>query len=256
MFLLAGLWVPAAADPVAIPAASFRQGGGRAPDEKPIRTVALGAYRIDATEVSVGAYEAFVATGAYTVETLWSPEGWTWARAHPDGAGPGVRRSDRTADHPVVAVTWYEADAYCRWAGGSLPTEAQWEHASCKGDGTRYAWGDGEDFDAAWFGEGKFGQLTSVNTRAVGVESERLRSPFGLLHTAGNVWEWTSDWYDAHTYRAGDATDPTGPAEGSWRALRGGSYMNLPSYCTCTHREPARPDDVRLTVGFRCASPG
>jgi formylglycine-generating enzyme required for sulfatase activity len=230
-------WTLALAAPVAVPAGSFQQGGGRASDEQPVREVALSAYRIDTTEVSVGEFESFVAAGGFTKPELWSPEGKAWL-----------------AEHPVVAVTWFEADAYCRWKGGSLPTEAQWERAACK-PGAHYAWGDEEDFDAAWFSDGKFGQIEHVATRAVTAEPAKLQSPFGLQHTAGNVWEWTADAYHAEYYAEAPTTDPVNTAARPWRTLRGGSYMNLPSYCTCTHREPAGPDEVRLTTGFRCAYP-
>jgi formylglycine-generating enzyme required for sulfatase activity len=239
---------------VAIPAGTFRQGGGRAPDESPVREVALSAYRIDTTEVSIGEFEAFVAAGGFRQAALWSPAGQEWLRAHPEGAGAKVRASQRPADHPVVAVTWYEADAYCRWRGGALPTEAQWERAACAAD-ARYPWGDAEDFGAVWYSEGKFGQITGVATRAVHDQAESLRSPVGLLHAAGNVWEWTQDAYDARYYADAPSSDPVNTASRPWKALRGGSFANLASSCTCTHREPAAPEVPRLTTGFRCAYP-
>ncbi|MFZ5477187.1 MAG: formylglycine-generating enzyme family protein [Myxococcota bacterium] len=245
-----GLVSLALAEPVAVEGGSFRMGSGGPPDESPVREVRLSPYRIDRTEVSVGEYEAFANGGGYGDARWWTPEGWTWAQAHPDGAGAKLRASGRTADHPVVAVTWYEADAYCRWKGGSLPTEAQWERAACRG---KYPWGDSEDFAAVWFKEGKFGQIEDVHTKPVSQQDPSLASPFGLLHAAGNVWEWTRDSYHAAFYEDAPATDPVNTASTPWRTLRGGSFMNLPSYCTCTHREPAEPDTVRLTTGFRCS---
>lgn len=240
---------------VAVPEGTFRQGSGRAPDERPAREVTLSAYRIDVTEVTLAEYGGFVAAGGYTDPRWWSETGRAWLEDHPDGAGAAARSSGRPGDHPVVAVSWYEADAYCRWKGGSLPTEAQWERASCDDAGGRYPWGEGEDFAAAWYSEGKFGQITSVHTKPAAQQDASLASPFGLLHAAGNVWEWTVDSYDARFYGDAPAKDPVDTTERPWKTLRGGSYMNLPSYCTCTHREPAGPDEVRLTVGFRCAYP-
>ncbi len=238
---------------VAIGAATFPQGGGEEPDTLPERAVTLSAYRISSTETSVAEFEAFVAAGAWSRAEWWSKAGWDWAAAHPDGAGAETRRSGRDINHPVIAVSWYEADAYCRWAGGTLPTEAQWEHASCGVDDAPYPWGKDDSLDAAWFAEGKGHHLTAVNTRAVDDDLVVRRSPFGLLHAAGNVWEWVADGYDRDAYAAGAATDPEAGVDARWKVLRGGSFVNLPSYCTCTHREPARPDEGRLSAGFRCA---
>ena len=195
------------------------------------------SYRMDRTEVSIGDFERFVSSGAYGTRENWSEEGWTWARAHEGGAGPERRASGRTPDHPVVAVSYFEAEAYCRSQGGSLPTEAQWERAVCAG-GQDYPWGDDQSVDVAWFAGGKYGAIHGVETRPVASQSAALASPSGLLHGAGNVWEWT-----AGTTASGHAT------------LRGGSFMNLPSYCTCQHREPTLATEARLSVGFRCSYP-
>ena len=156
-----------------------------------------------------------------------------------------MRAAGRAGDHPVVAVTWFEADAYCRAAGGALPTESQWEYAACGEGGRRFPWGDDER-DATWYTEGKLGHLKGVSTRAVRDADPALASPFGLAHMAGNVWEWTADGYQ----REAGAPDP-----GPWKTLRGGSYANLPSYCGCAHREPALPERVSFSAGFRCAYP-
>lgn len=239
-----------ALDAVSVPAGSFGQGNGRDPDA-PERTVTLSAYRIDRTEVSVGAFEAWAA-GGYTDRAAWSPEGWTWAQANPGGAGSELRAAGRTADHPVVAVTWFEADAYCRAQGGALPTEAQWERAACGTDGRTFPWGESQDVAAAWYSYGKHGQVPGVDTQPADRQDPGLRSPSGMVHAAGNVWEWTADWYH-RTGTTGDATDPTGPETGTWRVLKGGSFTALPSYCACDHREPAEPERVAFTTGFRCA---
>ncbi|MEC7948300.1 MAG: SUMF1/EgtB/PvdO family nonheme iron enzyme, partial [Myxococcota bacterium] len=164
-----------------------------------------------------------------------------------------VRSSARPDDHPVVAVSWFEADAYCRWAGGRLPTESEWERAACGGKPQRYPWGDDPDQPFRMNDIAKFGHLDSVRTAAAADQASALASPAGALHMAGNVWEWTSDWYHRTGTSTDGVVDPTGPETGTWRVLRGGSYMNLPSYCTCTHREPAEPERQALTTGFRCA---
>lgn len=252
MFLLL---IVARAEPLNIPGGSFRQGSDRVADESPVREVTLAGFRIDRTEVSVDEFEAFVKEGGYGERRWWSAEGWAWLQEHALGAGAEMRSSGRPASHPVIAVTWYEAEAYCSSKGGSLPTEAQWEHAACGDGGRRYAWGDSEDFGAAWFKEGKLGQITDVHTKPVTEEDPTLASPFGLVHTVGNVWEWTRDNYRNNAYVDLPAVDPIDSTASLWRTMRGGSYMNLPSYCTCTHREPARSDTVRLTTGFRCAYP-
>ena len=243
---------PQASDSIAsIPAGSFTQGSGRAPDERPPRQVGQSAFRIDLFEVTVAQFERFAAQG-YRQQDLWTPEGWRWAQQNPGGAGAELRAAGRGGEHPVVAVSWYEADAYCRWKGGRLPSEAQWERA-CRPEGAAYPWGDADLLGAIWADFTGHAVIEGVVTAPVQQQDARLVSPWGLLHAAGNAWEWTADSYHAETYAAGDAQDPLVEGVSPYRVLRGGSFMNMPSYCTCTHREPARPEQVRLTVGFRCA---
>jgi iron(II)-dependent oxidoreductase len=232
-----------AADTVAIPASSTTLGSASQPDSPP-RSAQVAAFRIDRAEVSVADFEAF-ARQAWERADWWSPEGWAWAGAHPQGAGAAQRAAGRRADHPVVAVTWFEADAYCRSQGGRLPSEEEWELAACGGRPTRFPWGDAEPSGVAWYDEGKTGHVAQVDTLAVREAVPGTEGPFGLLHASGNVWEWTSGAYG----RPGPDGRPR------WRTLRGGSYTNLPSYCTCTHREPASPERVAFTTGFRCAYP-
>jgi formylglycine-generating enzyme required for sulfatase activity len=236
---------------VLIPAGSFQQGSPLEPDA-PQRTVQLSAFRIARTEVSVAEFERFVADGGYSSARWWSEAGDTWRSANPHGAGAEVRAAGRAATHPVVGVTYFEAEAYCAWAGGRLPTEAEWERAACGTDGRRYPWGDSEAEAARWYAGGKFGSLTKVDTAPVEEQDAQLLGPDGLAHMAGNVWEWTADRYHATAWGGTGTADPRSTANTPWHTLRGGSFMNLPSYCSCRHREPARPDRVALTVGFRC----
>ena len=242
----------AAAQQLTIPAGQFEHGNDMVPDESPRRTVTLQGYKIDVHEVSVQQFEQFT-EAAYRDTQWWHSDSRTWHQANPDGAGPEIRAAGRNGNHPVVGVTWHEADAYCRWRGGSLPTEAQWERAACDGRDQRFPWGGDEAVDAVWYSGGKYGHITSVQTQPVRQVDPTLLSPFGAMHMTGNVWEWTSNWY--HSTSDDDPTDPTGPESGTWKVLKGGSFMNLPSYSTCTHREPAAPDRVAFTVGFRCAYP-
>lgn len=243
----------AAPETVAIPAATVTLGHAGHPDS-PVRRVTVSAFRIQKSEVSIAEFEAFVAAGGYRQPELWTPEGRAWLAAHPEGAGAVDRAAGRSSDHPVVAVTWYEADAFCRWAGGALPTEAQWEYAACGGDGRLYPWGEDPKVNAEAM-EGKpRTPVDDIGTLPVDQHRPGALGPFGLLHASGNVWEWTSGWYRADA--AGMAgEDPTGPSTGTWRTLRGGSFLNMLSYTTCAHREPARPDRVAYTTGFRCAFP-
>lgn len=244
------------AETASFPATSFQMGSGQTPDESPARTVTLKPYRIDLTEVSVREFEQFVANG-WHIDTHWTPEGLAWRTQNPEGAGSIHRKAGRGDNHPVVAVTWYEADAYCHWKGGRLPTEAEWEQAACNGQQEgRFAWGDDEMVEAPWYSAGKYGHLQSVLTERVDDAPDTQRTNDGLYHTTGNVWEWTADWYHATYYQNGEHNNPTGPETGTWKTLRGGSFMNLPSYCTCTHREPARPTRVAYTTGFRCVYDG
>lgn len=238
-------------DTVPVPAGRFQQGSAREPDAPP-RTVSLPAFHIDRHEVTVADFARFVSEGGYRDTRHWSTAGREWLASHPEGAGADARAAGRAGDHPVVAVTLFEAEAYCAWAGGRLPTEAEWERAACGTDGRRFPWGDSEEVAAAWYAGGKFGSLQRVATVPAHDQAAGLHSPTGTLHMAGNVWEWTADRYHARDW-GGTGTDaPRSTADTPWHVLRGGSFMNLPSYSTCRHREPARPDRTAFTVGFRC----
>jgi formylglycine-generating enzyme required for sulfatase activity len=215
-----------------------------------VRTVQLDGFAIDATEVRVDEFEQFLG-GGWHLDSNWSSEGMAWKKEHPRGAGRELRSAGRDGSHPVVSVTWYEADAYCRSRGGALPTEAQWERAACNAQSGPFPWGASEKVAARWALKSGGDAVMRVDTAPV--QEDVVPTSLGVRHMSGNVWEWTADWYHRESYTDDEPVNPTGRATGTWKTIRGGSFVNLPSYCTCTHREPASPSDPRLTLGFRCA---
>src|SRR5947209_2249317 len=158
--------------------------------EKPQRTVVLSSFWIDIYPVTNLRFARFLDAGGYDDPRWWSPEGWGWRQqarvrrplswGEPGWDGP---------EQPAAGVSWYEADAYCRWAGKRLPTDAEWERAARGTDGRRYPWGD----DWPHGGVANF-DLSVGRTSPVGLFPEGA-SPYGCQDMAGNVNNWTSDWY-------------------------------------------------------------
>ena len=172
-------------------------------------------YWIDVTEVTAGAFQAFVDAGGYDEQSVWSEAGWAWLQ----GMGATVFPRDCVEgglepDQPQVCVSWYEAEAYATWRGGRLPTEAEWEFAARGPESNVYPWGD--EFDAARANlDGATGPV------AVGSYPDGA-SWIGALDMAGNAMEWVSDWWSATYYRDAPTNDPTGPEDGSTKVEKGG----------------------------------
>lgn len=191
---------------VYVPPGEFRMGSAEGyADERPVHSVRLTrGFRIYRCEVSNAQFGRFV-------EATGSPEPVCFTKA-----------AFNAPEQPVVGVSWFEAEAYCRWAGGRLPTEAEWEFAARGTDGRPFPWGSqAPDATRAVFGLAH----TTGATRPIGGR-ERGASPFGLLDMAGNVPEWCSDWYAAYPDRL--EVDPQGPERGELKVARGGTWDQDP----------------------------
>ncbi len=239
--------------------------------EKPRHQVALTrAYALLATEVTRGQFQTFARTMMY--RTLAEREGWGFAfdragYSRQDGlswSAPGFFQED---DHPVVQVSWDDALAYCGWAGGRLPSEAEWEYAARGGVAdARFVWGDAAD------------GIRAPQAANVADDSVRPHFPwwavfpdyrdgfswtapagsfaanaFGLFDMAGNVWEWTADWYAPTAYGSSATVDPRGPASGRARVVRGSSWGDEPLVLRVSERSYFAPEQRSYFHGFRCA---
>lgn len=260
---------------VVIPAGPFTMGTDTEPwaldNERPAHQVELPGFAIDTTPVSNAAYQRFIEDGGYQEPRWWSPAGWThrmaagltaplfWSRTD----GQWLRRrfgqlEPVPADEPVLHVTWYEADAYARWAGRRLPTEAEWEkaarHDPVSGRSRRFPWGD----QAPGPQHANLGQR-HLQPAPVGSYPEGA-SPYGVRQLIGDVWEWTaSDFtpypgFKAWPYREYSEVffaPPGEPAE--YKVLRGGSFAVAPVACRGTFRNWDYPIRRQIFAGFRTA---
>jgi formylglycine-generating enzyme required for sulfatase activity/predicted Ser/Thr protein kinase len=222
---------------VLIPAGSFTMGSDDGPgDEGPVHQVTLDAFQIDKFEVSNAQYAQCVRVGACNPPST--------SRSYTEINYFGNPDFD---DYPVVYVTWNDAVSYCGWVGARLPTEAEWEKAARgETDARRYPWGNQSDRSRANFlGD----ETTPVGSYPNGA------SPYGVMDMAGNVAEWVADWYrdnyysDSHEY-----TNPTGPATGGYKIVRGGSWRSDDWKLRISYRSYGFSWYTHYYIGFRCAS--
>ncbi len=235
---------------VFVPSGSFLMGspqGQGNDDEHPQHQVVLDAFYIDQYEVTAARYEQFVkATGRTPPPpVIGDPPAITgWA---------GTVAAPLLRDKPVIAVSWEDAEAYCRWAGKRLPTEAEWEKAARGAKARVYPWGNQEP-DAARANFGQRAWRTGEALASVGAY-EAGKSPYGAYEMAGNLWEWVADWYAAAYYNASPARNPAGPELGSIKVIRGGSWVSSPRALRAANRDKGAHITRQINLGFRCAQP-
>jgi formylglycine-generating enzyme required for sulfatase activity len=257
------------AEQLFVPAGSFLMGSEDGEEiERPVHEVALDAFWIDRTEVTNTQFAAFVGHVGYvttaeregTGRTFsggeWVPTaGASWQ--HPEGPGSGLDGRD---DHPVSLVSWEDAAAFCQWAGGRLPTEAEWEYAARGAENLVFPWGN--TF------EGERLNYCDVNCPFEWADQNvddgfQFTSPvgrypdgaswIGAMDMAGNVFEWVNDWFATDYYASSPGDNPPGPPSGENRVLRGASWVNLESNQRTAYRFHNLPAFRSYGIGFRCA---
>ena len=256
--------------------------------EGPVRAITLSPFYLDPSPITNADFARFIAATSYITEAErfgWSFVFWShlpadryeelaessvlgaewWCKVN--GAswhapeGPGSTIAER-AMHPVVHVSWNDAEAYGRWAGKRLPTEAEWEYAARGGlEQKLYPWGDeltpaGQHRSNIW--QGSFPDRNTAEDGFAGTCPVEAFPPnaFGLFSITGNAWEWCADWFSPTFHRGGPRRNPSGPAHGQGKVMKGGSHLCHASYCN-RYRVAARtqntPDSSSGNVGFRCA---
>jgi formylglycine-generating enzyme required for sulfatase activity len=245
-------------DIVLIPAGEFQMGSDSGDaDERPVHTVFLDAFYIDKFEVTNAQYQKFVEATGYPVP---SGKGYLYTGDLLESFRPWDDQAFNQPNHPVVNVTWFEAKAYCEWAGKRLPTEAEWEKAACGGlSGKKYPWGDEEPDDTRANFADKNVEMSWAN-RSVD-DGHAYPAPvgsyqsngYGLYDMSGNVWEWCADWYDEAYYSQSPKRNPKGPLSGRHRVLKGGSWYRASHTLRCAERVSDVPESRLNVTGFRCA---
>ena len=241
-------------DMVLVPAGEFVMGSDKKMDrlayrsEVPQRRVFLDAFVIGKYEVTALQYLKFVLATNRPPQLDWRYDGGNF--------------QEPMAHHPIMHVSWYDADAYCKWDGKRLPTEAEWEKAARGVDGRLFPWGkDYAGPTRANFGRtGLSGPVRDRPERLllyppiISVDKyENAVSPYGLYQTIGNVAEWVADWYDQDYYKTAPDRNPLGPETGTQKAFRGGGWMDSTTTMRVAMRHGTDPNTKINWMGFRCA---
>lgn len=226
----------------------FEMGGNEgADDEQPVHTVTLDDFYIDQYEVTNSQYAVCA--------DLEICDPTTDTTAFESSYSRGIYFGNpEYADYPVIYANWHEAQKYCAWRGGRLPTEAEWEKAARGGlEGKTYPWGDESPVCEAGTKNGaKFDDDEACNNTDTEQVGSYSPNGYGLYDMAGNVWEWVSDFYDENYYAGSPVNDPSGPEEGGFPVVRGGSWNNSADRLRVSDRRFNDPKSGSLNIGFRC----
>lgn len=246
--------LPAHDEMVLIPAGEFLMGSDKKVDrlaylpELPQRKVYVDAFEIDKFEVTTVQYLKYVLAHDLPPQVDWKFDGGNF--------------QETMVNHPIMHVTWDQADAYCKWAGKRLPTEAEWEKAARGTDGRIYPWGNQPaGLTRSNFGRG--GLSGPVRDRPerlllyppiISVDKyDNAVSPYGLFQMSGNVAEWVADWYDKDYYKTAPDRNPKGPEKGTQKAFRGGGWIDSTPTVRVAQRNGTDPKTSMNWLGFRCA---
>jgi len=239
---------------VLIPAGPFLMGSDKKIDrnaylaELPQRKIYLDAYEIDKFEVTTVQFLKFVLAKDLPPLIDWQYDGGNF--------------QETMVNHPVMHVSWDDADAYCRWAGKRLPTEAEWEKAARGDDGRIYPWGN-QMAGLSRSNYGRTGLSGPVRDRPerlllyppiISVDKyDNAVSPYGIFQMSGNVAEWVADWYDPKYYASAPDRNPKGPENGTQRSFRGGGWIDSTPSVRAAQRNGTDPSTKMNWMGFRCA---
>lgn len=246
--------LPARDEMILVPAGAFLMGSDKKVDrtaylpETPQRRIYLDAFYIDKYEVSTVQFLKFTLATGRSPLLDWRYDGGNF--------------QETMASHPVMHVTWNDAEAYCQWAGKRLPTEAEWEKAARGEDGRIYPWGN-QPAGLSRSNFGRTGLSGPVRDRPerlmlyppiISVDKyENGVSPYGVYQMAGNVAEWVADWYDKDYYKTAPDRNPKGPEKGTQRSFRGGGWIDSTPSVRAAQRNGTHPNTKMNWLGFRCA---
>ena len=249
---------------VFVPAGEFLMGSAESDsvandDEMPQHPVYLDEYWIDKTEITTGQYQQCIDAGICSEPRS---KGVQYQQCVDAGICPPLETEDGVSLEdllPVVGVNWDQANAYCQWVGGRLPTEAEWEKAARGTDGRIYPWGNSFDGTRLNFCDrncvADVRDLTYDDGYRYVAPTGHFpagASPYGALDMSGNVWEWTADWYNADAYSTSAYENPTGPESGQQRVIRGGSWSYRAPSLRVARRHRDTPTTSHDNSGFRC----
>jgi formylglycine-generating enzyme required for sulfatase activity len=244
---------------VTVPAGDFDMGSDSTDPyiitaELPRHTVYLDEYQIGKNLITNAQYKQFIDSGGYKNSAYWTTAGWNWRVASQESLPQAwlygwFNSGPLFPNYPIVGVSWYEADAFCRWAGMRLPTEAEWEKAARGTDHRYYPWGNTPDGSRC----NSYDNVppdTFSTTSPVGFFTNDA-SPYGCHDMTGNVMQWMHDWYSSSYYLSSPNINPQGPSSGTRKSLRGGAWNGDAYGCRCAGRGNGELYTRGGDVGFR-----